>query len=160
MAVEVVPGIQQLKVPLPIAFLPYVLVYVIKGDDGYTLIDSGWATDDSWNALIEQLGELGIDIKDVAHVIATHIHPDHYGLAGRIRDASSCEVVLHEREQWLGARGRDTTPEEVAEPVGAMSLMAKLTGCPVAAVTKTLSGCRRRHNRTGNMPLLMSLLRR
>ena len=114
MAVEVVPGIQQLKVPLPMAFLPYVLVYVMKGADGYTLIDSGWATDDSWNALIEQLHELGIHINDVTHVIATHIHPDHYGLAGRIRDASGCEVVLHEKERWMGG-GRTATLEEMAE---------------------------------------------
>lgn len=114
MVTEVVPGIHQFKVPLPTEWLPYVLVYCIKGDDGYTLIDCGWNTDEAWGALTEQLGQIGADIQHVSHLIVTHIHPDHYGLAGRVRQASGCEVVLHEREQSM-VNLRYTHPDKLLE---------------------------------------------
>lgn len=113
-ATEVVPGIHQFRVPLPNAWLPYVLVYCIKGDDGYTLVDCGWNTDEAWSALTEQLAQIGADVKDVAHLIVTHIHPDHYGLAGRLKQTAGCEVVLHEREGGM-IDSRYTHPEQLLE---------------------------------------------
>ncbi len=113
-ATEVIPGIHQFRVPLPNSWLPYVLVYCIKGDDGYTLIDCGWNTDEAWSALTEQLGQIGADVKDVAHLIVTHIHPDHYGLAGRLKKTAGCEVVLHEREGGM-IDARYTHPEKLLE---------------------------------------------
>jgi len=35
------------------------------------------------------------DIADVQGVMVTHIHPDHYGLAGRIRETSGAWIALH-----------------------------------------------------------------
>lgn len=132
---EVVPGIHQFKVPLPMAFLPYVLVYCIKGDDGYTLIDCGWDTDEAWDALTDQLGQIGADVKDVAHLIVTHIHPDHYGLSGRLKKATGCEVVLHEREQSMVDR-RYTNPEGL---VNEMDEWLRRQGVPESLV-KELHG--------------------
>ncbi len=132
---EVVPGIHQFKVPLPMAFLPYVLVYCIKGDDGYTLIDCGWDTDEAWQALTDQLGQIGADVKDVAHLIVTHIHPDHYGLSGRLKKATGCEVVLHEREQSMVER-RYNNPEGLVDE---MDVWLRRQGVPETLV-KELHG--------------------
>ncbi len=115
---EVAPGIHQFKVPLPNKWLPYVLVYCIKGDDGYTLIDCGWNTEEAWSALTKQLGDIGADVQHISHLIVTHIHPDHYGLAGRLKEASGCEVVLHEREQQM-IDSRYTHPEKLLEEMNA-----------------------------------------
>jgi len=43
-ATEVLAGLYQLKVPIPNNPLGWVLPYLIPGDDGYTLVDSGWNT--------------------------------------------------------------------------------------------------------------------
>ncbi len=59
-----------------------MLVYVFETDRGPYLIDAGWNTDDAFGALQSGMEEVGCDIGDVQGVLVTHIHPDHYGLAG------------------------------------------------------------------------------
>ena len=34
-------------------------------------------------------------------VLVTHIHPDHYGLAGRVQEASGAWVALHPEDEQL-----------------------------------------------------------
>ena len=41
------------------------------------------------------LAAAGGSIADVRAVLVTHIHPDHYGLAGRVREASGAWIGLH-----------------------------------------------------------------
>ena len=42
-------------------------------------------------------------------MVVTHIHPDHYGLAGRVREASGAWVALHPADAaLLQARYADT----------------------------------------------------
>ena len=41
------------------------------------------------------LAVAGYAIGDVQGVLVTHIHPDHYGLAGRIRETSGAWIALH-----------------------------------------------------------------
>ena len=38
---EIIPGIYQLRVPIPFNPLEYTNVYLIKTDDGYLLVDAG-----------------------------------------------------------------------------------------------------------------------
>jgi glyoxylase-like metal-dependent hydrolase (beta-lactamase superfamily II) len=95
---EIIAGLYQLKVPIPNNPIGYVLPYLIDGEGGYTLIDPGWNAEESVESLRNQLSELGLSFRDLKRVIATHIHPDHYGMAGRIREEAGCEVTLHERE--------------------------------------------------------------
>jgi glyoxylase-like metal-dependent hydrolase (beta-lactamase superfamily II) len=84
------------SVPLPLPGLPrYVLVYVFETDAGPYLIDAGWDTDEGFGALEAGLGEIGTSVAEVQGVVVTHAHLDHYGLAGRIREASGAWVSLH-----------------------------------------------------------------
>ena len=79
-------GIWSVPVPMPQSSLRYVLVYLLALDDGVAMIDAGWDTDVAWEALNDGLGQAGFGMGDVKACLVTHIHPDHYGLAGRIRE--------------------------------------------------------------------------
>ena len=89
------PGLWSIPVPIPDNPLRYVLVYALELDDGVAIVDAGWNTDESFNALSDGLVEAGGSMADVRAVVVTHIHPDHYGLAGRVRSATGAWVGLH-----------------------------------------------------------------
>ena len=54
---------------------------------------------------------------DVQGVLVTHIHPDHYGLAGRIREASGAWIALHPADAAL-IHDRYEEPDDLLERVG------------------------------------------
>ena len=101
--IEVVPGIYQLQLPLPSPdiFLGYVNIYLIRGDGEYLLVDTGWNTEEAFNSLKRQLSEIGVDFGDISQIVATHVHPDHYGMAGRLKQLSQAEIALHYRDKEL-----------------------------------------------------------
>ncbi len=110
---EVVSGIYQLKVPIPDNPLGHLLAYLIRRPDGYLLVDCGWNAPEAFDALADQLGRLGADFGDIREVVITHFHPDHYGLAGRVKALSGAKLYLHEREAEL-VRARYRAPEGFA----------------------------------------------
>ena len=62
--------------------------------------------------------EVGSDIADVQGVMVTHIHPDHYGLAGRIREASGAWISLHPADAEL-IHDRYDEPDDLLDRVAA-----------------------------------------
>ena len=92
---EVRPGLWSIPVPLPRNPLRYVLVYVLECDDGVILVDAGWNTEEAWSALRAGLERVGAGVDQVRAVLVTHVHPDHYGLAGRVREVSDAWIGLH-----------------------------------------------------------------
>ena len=98
---EVIPGIYQLKIPLPTKeiLLGYVNVYLVQGDNGCLLVDTGWDTEEAFDSLEKQLAEIGINFKDISQIIATHIHPDHCGLTGKLKQLSQAKIALHYLEK-------------------------------------------------------------
>jgi glyoxylase-like metal-dependent hydrolase (beta-lactamase superfamily II) len=93
---QVRPGLWSIPVPIPNNPLRYVLVYALElGGGGVALVDAGWNTDEAWKSLNDGLTVAGGSINDVRAVMVTHIHPDHYGLAGRVREASGAWIGLH-----------------------------------------------------------------
>jgi glyoxylase-like metal-dependent hydrolase (beta-lactamase superfamily II) len=92
---EVIPGIYRLPLPLPDQFTSHINTYLIRGDDRCLLVDTGWNTPEAFNSLQEQLAEAGVKLEDIAQIIVTHIHPDHYGLAGRLRQISGASIMAH-----------------------------------------------------------------
>ncbi|MFQ1702474.1 MBL fold metallo-hydrolase [Loktanella agnita] len=99
-AITVAPGVLWMRLPLPMA-LDHVNVYALDDGDGWTIIDTGFASKHTraiWNALLN--GPLAG--KPVTRVIVTHHHPDHVGLAGWFITKGA---ELHmPRTGWLMAR--------------------------------------------------------
>ncbi|GGM93193.1 MBL fold metallo-hydrolase [Thermopolyspora flexuosa] len=89
------PGLWSIPVPIPINSLRYVLVYALELTSGVAIIDAGWDSDEAFTALRDGLGQAGFDISDVRAVLVTHVHPDHYGLAGRVREHSGAWIGVH-----------------------------------------------------------------
>lgn len=90
-------GVWSIPLPLPSGSgMRYVNCYVFAGAGSLTLVDPGWAHEEGWDALRCGLESIGLDLVDVAAVLVTHVHPDHYGLAPRIRALTGATVRLHE----------------------------------------------------------------
>ncbi|GIH28907.1 MBL fold metallo-hydrolase [Acrocarpospora phusangensis] len=98
---QVRPGLWSIPVPIPINPLRYVIVYALEHPGGVTLIDAGWNTDEAYDALAAGLALAGYQMSDVQAVLVTHIHPDHYGLAGRIRENTGAWIGLHPADARL-----------------------------------------------------------
>ena len=113
------PGVWSIPVPIPNNPLRYVLVYAFETDAGPFIVDAGWNTDDAFQTLEAGLRQAGCAIGDVQGVLVTHIHPDHYGLAGRVREVSGAWVALHPADAEL-IKGRYEEPEELITRVHAM----------------------------------------
>ncbi len=107
---QVRPGLWSIPVPIPDNPLRYVLVYALELDGGgVAIVDAGWDTDEAWGALTSGLAAAGGSVSDVRAVLVTHIHPDHYGLAGRVREASGAWIGLHPEDAvMLDSRYGDT----------------------------------------------------
>jgi glyoxylase-like metal-dependent hydrolase (beta-lactamase superfamily II) len=112
------PGIWSIPVPLPIA-LRYVLVYAFETERGVYLVDAGWNTDDAFGSLDAGLREAGYSADDVRGVLVTHVHPDHYGLAGRLREYSDAWIALHPADAAL-VQDRYADPTELLQRMGTM----------------------------------------
>ncbi|GAA2419111.1 MBL fold metallo-hydrolase [Actinomadura vinacea] len=88
-------GVWSVPVPIPGNPLASTLVYALDSPRGPVLVDAGWEHEDAWSALKDGLATFGIDMSEVYGVVVTHFHPDHAGLAGRVRDASGAWIALH-----------------------------------------------------------------
>ncbi|MGO8957174.1 MAG: MBL fold metallo-hydrolase [Streptosporangiaceae bacterium] len=88
------------SVPVPIIGNPlrYVLSYLIEHDSGFVMIDPGWNHPDSWQALTTGLAESEIPLTAVTAILITHVHPDHHGQSGKVRELSGAWVGMHPAE--------------------------------------------------------------
>ncbi len=90
--VEVAPGVLWVRMPLPIA-LDHINVWLLRGDTGWTVVDTGMCTDrtrELWERIVaEQLGGAPIEA-----LICTHHHYDHVGLAPWFRERFDVPVYM------------------------------------------------------------------
>src|SRR5216683_1452994 len=137
---EVAPGIFLLELPMPFE-LKHVNVFLLRDGDAYTLIDTGLQTEESRQVLNQQLAAMKVRVERINRILITHIHPDHFGLAGELRERSGAELVIHRLEvalmepryaraedlvwdvaKWLSVNG---VPEEEAEFLKTASMAAR-----------------------------------
>jgi glyoxylase-like metal-dependent hydrolase (beta-lactamase superfamily II) len=95
---EIIPGIYQLKIPIPNNPLGHTNIYVLRGGEGYIMIDAGMSGDGAMDAMRVQLSENRIPIDRISLIIVTHAHGDHIGLAGPVRQLSGAKIALHSIE--------------------------------------------------------------
>ncbi|MDP9456222.1 MAG: MBL fold metallo-hydrolase, partial [Actinomycetota bacterium] len=95
---EVAEGVHQLKVPIPIP-LVYVSAYLVEGEDGWTLIDTGFDYGEGKAAWEKGARSLGFSLeRDVSRIIVTHFHPDHLGAARWLQETSGAPVYMLDSE--------------------------------------------------------------
>jgi glyoxylase-like metal-dependent hydrolase (beta-lactamase superfamily II) len=92
-------GIAAVAVPVGMGNVPYTLCYLIEDSCGSLhVVDPGDDLDEGWALLLATLRELGKSVDDIATITVTHAHPDHLGMAGRLRSASGAPIGLHRLE--------------------------------------------------------------
>jgi glyoxylase-like metal-dependent hydrolase (beta-lactamase superfamily II) len=78
------------RVPVPTPFqVGPVNAYVA----GRTVVDPGPDSEEAWETLQDALAERDLAPADVERVLVTHPHPDHFGLASRLREAGASVVA-------------------------------------------------------------------
>jgi glyoxylase-like metal-dependent hydrolase (beta-lactamase superfamily II) len=82
---------ERLSIPTPFEIGP-VNTYLA----GRTLVDPGPDSDEAWSTLLSELRKRDLGPDDVERVLVTHPHPDHFGLAQRLRDEGA-DVCVSER---------------------------------------------------------------
>ena len=80
---ELAPGVRWIRMPLPFA-LDHINLWLLRdkidGRTGWTIVDCGISRDEV-KTLWEKVFETQLEGLPVLRVIATHMHPDHVGLA-------------------------------------------------------------------------------
>jgi glyoxylase-like metal-dependent hydrolase (beta-lactamase superfamily II) len=79
-ALEVVPGVMWMRMPLPM-MLNHINIWAIEDGDGWAVVDTGMRTDetlDAWRKLFAN----ATDGRSLSRIFCTHMHPDHVGMAG------------------------------------------------------------------------------
>ncbi|WP_068783154.1 MBL fold metallo-hydrolase [Paenibacillus phocaensis] len=91
---------RELVARVPISMAPplrQVNSYVLRGDEGITILDPGPRTEETireWQAAWQ---DLRISPRDVTQIVLTHHHPDHYGLAGYLQEVTGAAVFMSPR---------------------------------------------------------------
>jgi glyoxylase-like metal-dependent hydrolase (beta-lactamase superfamily II) len=85
---ELVRGIRRITLPLPTR-PGHVHAYLLPGDDGWTLVDTGIGLPDAKETWAAHLDEAG---GRLARVFITHFHPDHIGAAADVHELTGAPV--------------------------------------------------------------------
>ena len=93
-------NIYQVRLPLPFA-LNHVNCYLLRDDEGWTMLDAGLNWPDLHQAWQAAFAALQIDLSDIRRIVLTHMHPDHFGMAGHFQARTGAPVYLSPREAEL-----------------------------------------------------------
>jgi glyoxylase-like metal-dependent hydrolase (beta-lactamase superfamily II) len=93
---EVALNLYRIEVPLPLPVVDSVNSYVIRDSDRNMIIDPGMAHHLCYDAMIDCLDQLKIDLERT-DIFLTHHHLDHFGLVPRLI-ADDSEIFIHQTE--------------------------------------------------------------
>ena len=92
-------GLSRVALPVGVNAVQSVNMHVLADGDAVTLVDCGvWRPDlpDGGLAAVEAgLEGAGYALRDVARIVVTHAHIDHYGLAGRLLEVTGAQLTMH-----------------------------------------------------------------
>ena len=100
-AVDILPGLKWLRLPLPF-LLGHINVWLLEDGDGWALADTGIFTNTT-REVWEYVFERYLDNAPITRVIVTHLHPDHVGCAGWLCERFDIELSMS-REEYLLCR--------------------------------------------------------
>ena len=106
-AIEVAPGVQWIRMPLPFA-LDHINLWLLDEGDGWTLVDTGFGVEATWALWEKHLaGTMGG--KPVRNIVVTHYHPDHLGSAHWLQQRTGAPMWMTTGEFLSGHAARDDT---------------------------------------------------
>jgi len=91
-AVEVAPGIKWLRMPLG-GGLVFINVWAIAEEGGYAIVDTGIGGPETVQAWREAF-KSALEDRPATRVFATHMHPDHIGMAGWLTRKYDCRLWI------------------------------------------------------------------
>jgi glyoxylase-like metal-dependent hydrolase (beta-lactamase superfamily II) len=100
-AIQVAPGIQWIRMPLPFA-LDHINLWLLEDGDGVTVVDTGVGlapTRELWETLYTSV----LADRPIVRVLVTHFHPDHMGNAEWLSRRFGVELWCPQAE-WLMAQ--------------------------------------------------------
>ena len=80
---EILPNLYRTEIPLPNNPLKSLNSYIVKSEDRFLVIDTGFNREECLEAMHANMKKLGVDLKKTDFFI-THFHSDHIGLTGRL----------------------------------------------------------------------------
>jgi glyoxylase-like metal-dependent hydrolase (beta-lactamase superfamily II) len=83
--------------------------YLLKCNDGFLLIDAGWAG--KYKKFKRELSRLGIGMDSIRYILLTHHHHDHAALIQNIRNETNCRIIVHIDETGYIEKGITYTDE-------------------------------------------------
>ena len=86
---ELDAGIRRVTLPLPTR-PGHVHAYLLPGDDGWTIVDTGLGLPDAKDRWASELAELP---GPVTQIVVTHFHPDHVGAAADLVELTGAPVA-------------------------------------------------------------------
>jgi glyoxylase-like metal-dependent hydrolase (beta-lactamase superfamily II) len=95
---EIAPGVHWVRMTLPFA-LDHINLLLLEDDDGWTIVDTGLATDETVAAW-QQIFKRYTHDRPLKRVIVTHMHPDHIGLAGWLVRNQSADLCISRTEYF------------------------------------------------------------
>jgi len=116
-AVEVAPGVSWIRLSMPFR-LDHINVWAVETGDGWVLVDTGLNSIDTvadWLQLTAQ-GPLA---RPLQGVYATHMHPDHIGLAGWFTRRTGAPLHMS-RLEYLACRVMHADSSREAPPDGVL----------------------------------------
>lgn len=99
---EVAEGVFWLRMPLPMASLNHINLYVLDEGDAWTIVDTGLRFD-VIQTLWEKLLAGPLAGKPVRQVVATHFHPDHLGMAGWLCARTGARLCMSRSEYYFAS---------------------------------------------------------
>lgn len=97
---QVAEGVWTLPLRNKPGHMPFTLSYLIEdAAGGIHIVDPGWGLDANVEAVDTALARIARPGAPLTSITATHHHPDHLGLADRLRSIHQAPVYLHRKEQ-------------------------------------------------------------
>ena len=110
---ELEDGVRRVTFPLPLG-IDHVHCYLLRGGDGWTVVDTGLGVADArerWTAVLDELDG------GVARVVITHFHPDHVGAAADVAALTGAPVHQGREDyrQCVRVWGEGRDPQRLAD---------------------------------------------
>ena len=91
---HITDDIVQVRLPLPYK-LNSVNCYLLRGADGWTMVDTGLNTAAARAQWHKAMTSLGLQPSDIRQIVLTHLHPDHFGMAGWWQRQTDAPIPLY-----------------------------------------------------------------